>query len=244
MSEAVEEVIESTERFTCPRCRAYSHHVRESLTVAAWSGTYKTSFMFNDGPGAFRVDGTGVKSAGPGTGSDWDVTVCASCNLPSVWRGEQLLYPRSSTIPASHPEMPQAARSLYDEARQVFPDSRRASAALARAALESLLLETDQSGRKKNLQTRIGELKGKVNEPLWQVLTAPRILGNDSLHGGEDDLVVLYLDGNDAEIVEAIFGAVNALVEELITQPRKARALYELIPEAKRSAAEEAGADR
>ncbi len=136
--------------------------------------------------------------------------------------------------------MPGAARELFDEARLVLSESRRAAAALARASLEALLKHQFPESQAKNLQTRIGELESKVNSSLWRVLTALRVVGNDSLHGDHDDLVVMYLTGDAAEVVEPFFGAINALVEELITQPRKADELYNLIPPAKREAAERA----
>lgn len=124
------------------------------------------------------------------------------------------------------------------EAAQVLPHSRRAAAALARASLEAFLREADTEPGRKNLQVRIGELKAQINPALWKVLTALRVVGNDSLHGDSDELIALYLHGEPAEVVEPFFSAINALVEELITQPRKADELYGLIPITKREAAE------
>jgi len=238
MSEAAVE--ESTSRFACPRCGAFSHHVRGALLMVAKSGQATFGRSFSDKPGVYFIEGTAINLPGSTPPTQWTATVCAACNQASVWREDALVYPAASTAARPHPEMPSAARGLYEEASAVLPHSRRAAAALARAALESLLKELDESGGHKNLQTRIGELQGKVNASLWQVLTALRVVGNDSLHGDEDDLVILYLEGDAAEVVEPFFGAINALVEELITQPRKAQELYALIPQAKRDAAERA----
>jgi hypothetical protein len=147
------------------------------------------------------------------------------------------VHPQS---PASHPDVPTAAAELYEEARLVLMDSRRAAAALARASLESLLKHLDGAGEQKNLQRRIGDLQGKVNESLWRVLTAIRVVGNDALHDEDEELVVMYLTGDASSIVEPLFGAINALVEELITLPRRAEELYAMIPQSKRESAERA----
>ena len=195
----------------------------------------------SDYEGWYTVRGTDIHLANAGDPpAQWTTTVCTSCELPSVWRSDDLVFPGAVTSVPPHPDMPTTARTLYEEAALVLPHSRRAAAALARAALESFLKSQDASGSRKNLQVRIGELDGRINLGLWKVLTALRIVGNDSLHDEADDLVVLYLSDEQFDPAELLFGALNALVEELITQPRKADALYQMIPEAKREAAERA----
>lgn len=107
--------------------------------------------------------------------------------------------------------------------------------------MESLLKSLDSGGEWKNLQTRVGELQGRISEQLWQVLTALRVVGNDSLHGGDEDLITVYLSDTDGAIAVTFFGAINALVETLITQPKAANDLYAQISLPKREAAERAG---
>lgn len=231
-------------RFSCPRCQAFSYHVRGELSLLAHSGNGQVYTGFSDIGESFYVEGTRIRTRRPVAQPIWSVTLCASCNAPSVWRGMQLIFPMESEAPAPHPDMPEEAKELYVEAAQVLPHSRRAAAALARASLEAFLRETDSETNRKNLQARIAELKNQINPALWKVLTALRVVGNDSLHGDGDELIALYLHGEVAEVVEPFFGAINALVEELITQPRKADELYELIPSAKREAAERAATKR
>lgn len=119
--------------------------------------------------------------------------------------------------------------------------SPRAAAALARASMEALLKELDPGEERKNLQKRVGELRGRVTEQLWQVLTALRVVGNDSLHGGDEELIAVYLNDSEGEMAGTLFGAINALVDALITQPRTASELYAQISLPKREAAERAG---
>jgi hypothetical protein len=203
-----------------------------------------------DHPNAFRVAGDTFQTRSnarlPGGGTlvwqspaQWTATLCSSCERVAVWREDVLIYPRVAVdVPAAHPDMPQKAGDLYREAAEVLPISRRAAAALARASMESLLKELAPTTGKPNLQTRIAHLKDRINPRLWRVLTALRVVGNDALHDEDDELIVMYLEGEVADIVEPFFGAINQLVEELITQPKQADALYDLIPSTKREAAE------
>jgi len=233
---ATNQADESESRFECSRCGTFSYHIRKPLMVSLMNGTSSLT----DQSGHFRVMGNDV-AVTKTSPSDWNAKFCSSCNTASVWRLGTRVYPFGSTGPSPHPDMPEAARELYEEASLVLPSSRRAAAALARASLESLLKEVAPSSAHKNLQSRVGALRGSVNESLWKLLTALRVVGNDSLHGDQDELVIMYLEGAAAEVVEPFFGAINSLVEELITQPRKAQELYDLIPAAKREAAERAG---
>jgi hypothetical protein len=155
-----------------------------------------------------------------------------------MWRGSKLMFPLTSSVDAPHPDMPADAAELYEEARAVLPHSRRAAAALARASLERFLREFENAPPKQRLDELIASLSGRIPEPLWKLLTALRVVGNDSLHSDTDELVVLYLDGGESEVIEPLFGAINSLVEQLITLPAKADALYGMIPQAKRDDAE------
>lgn len=150
-----------------------------------------------------------------------------------------MVYPMGSTVPRAHPDMPVDVAELYEEARNVLPISRRASAALARATLERLLRNIEDGTKDERLDELIARLSGRVTAPLWKLLTALRVVGNDTLHGsGTEDLVALYLEGDASEVAEPFFGAINSVVEELITQPAAAEALYSLLPETKRAEAE------
>lgn len=155
-----------------------------------------------------------------------------------MWRGDALLFPAGSTVDPPHPDMPSLASELYSEAREVLPISRRAAAALARASLEALLRELDTQSQGKRLDDLIAELRTRIGKTLWQLLTALRVVGNDALHSDSDGLVVLFLNGDRDVAVEPLFGAINEIVEQVVTQPAKANQLYAMIPEGKRATAE------
>lgn len=198
-------------------------------------------YPFSDARGDFFIR-EGVLTRGSGGPDVWTSSTCTACDQSSVWRGDDLAYPRKGSAPRPHPDMPEAALSLYEEASEVLPISRRAAAALARASLETLLRRLPGANPKHRLTDLIAGLQGKVTGPLWQLLTGLRYIGNTSLHGsGADEdspLVALFLEGEASEIVDPFFGAINTLVEELITQPAKIGALYEMIPESVRTQAE------
>lgn len=173
----------------------------------------------------------------------WRMTECHACNRHSVWRNDELIFPRSAPVAMPHKDMPGAARELYEEARGVFSISKRASAALARAALESLLREQDPMTGTPRLDDRIAHLFGRVSPALWHMLTAIRTLGNEALHVDEPEgAVALYLGDDSGTVADLLFRAINDLVDELITKPREAKAFYDQLPKGVREAAEKKAA--
>jgi hypothetical protein len=175
--------------------------------------------------------------------AQWQLAMCAACKRIAFYREGELVYPRLSAggVEEPHPDMPEAAAALYVEASAVLPSSRRAAAALARASLEALLKEVDETPDvRRDLNTRIGELHDRINSGLWKVLTALRVVGNDALHGHDGALIAVYLDEGDAQVADAFFVAINQLVDELITRPRNAENLYALIVQGQRESAERA----
>jgi hypothetical protein len=228
-------------QMVCPRCGRDSFHAISALYTNAVTPNGVPAPPFRDGAGIFVVNGDAITLgvAAPGGAPIWFASVCVSCKQGCVWRGDELIYPKVSQIAAPHSEMPASARELYEEAALVLPVSRRAAAALARAALERLLRALPEAESKARLDDLIAALAPRVSNRLWQTLTALRVLGNDTLHANADsDLVALYLEGDGAVVAEPIFGAINAIVEEVIVQPRVAEDLYAMIPESIRVAAE------
>lgn len=172
----------------------------------------------------------------------WAVACCGRCGEYSIWRDDRLIFPAGSTVPSAHEEMPSSARELYDEGREVVGTSRRAGAALARASLERLLKTLDPDAGKASLAGRIDRISERVSPSLEDMLSVIRHAGNKSLHVEDDpdELTTLVLDAGQEEIVEYIFTAINNLVDELITRPRKAREMYEMIPPESRANIERA----
>lgn len=141
--------------------------------------------------------------------------------------------------------MPEKVRELYDEGRDVWPISRRAGAALARAALEAMLRNA-HGGSKKNLDNLIADVTPTLPSHLGSLLDIVRHAGNKSLHVDDepDDVMVLVLDEGNTEIGPLIFEVVNQLVDEQVTKPAMAKNLVNSLPDGVREAIERRAAKR
>lgn len=91
----------------------------------------------------------------------WRAT-CTRCGNASVWlakddltEGVMLVPPVRAGVPP-HPDMPEATRQLYDEARAVAKDSPRAAVALLRVAVDVLLRDVVTGAADQPLNTLIG----------------------------------------------------------------------------------------
>lgn len=224
--------------FTCPACHG--------LTGQTWTPIYLGEDADMDGEAAL-VDPTDAWRSITVDAKPkyfWHAARCQGCSNLSFWAGEDLTYPRTGaeSLDEPHDALPEAARTLLTEAIGVFSISRRASAALCRASLESLLKELplDLSMKRPTLEDRINGVQDLVNPGLWKLLTAVRHVGNKSLHGAgqEDGAVAMFLDETDDYIPRLLIGVVNQLAEQLIEIPAQTEALYAAIPVEAREAAE------
>lgn len=218
-------------RFECPRCDAFAHQAWSVLARAPQKNpffdTIDESALVHDGD-----DDGGIQ------GDTWRASQCQSCNNWSVWRGPALVYPRSSGLPAPADNMPSEVREAYEEARAVWSTSRRAGAALARAALELLLRSDPAADRNADLFKLIGDAIAGLPAGPARLLDVIRYAGNASLHirSEVDGVMVLVLDPRNDEIGEVLFSTINMVVEERITRPAQASALVGSLPEGVREA--------
>ncbi len=207
-------------KFHCLRCGA--------LAQQDWE-----DFLIDKGATLVSArDDSTTRSTGLGYRPNaWAMSTCFACKKGTVWRGSQIMFPQANPFPMGHPAMPADAAELYEEARSVALVSRRAGAALGRAALESLLGEVrpEFTGR---LDERIAALQPEVSLGLWQILSVLRYTGNKALHGSEsgDGLVAIVMD-DDGSTLGLLLGAINDLVEELVARPAQATELFALLPE-------------
>ncbi|WP_065759676.1 DUF4145 domain-containing protein [Pseudomonas defluvii] len=161
--------------------------------------------------------------------------LCMKCDEPSFWRRDQrrMVDPLSTTAPRPAADMPEDVRKDYEEAAAVFGVSPRAAAALLRLALQKLCVHLGEKGDK--IDTDIRELakKGVLPQLLINVADTVRITGNNAVHPGE-------MDAADVDLVASkMFKMLNLIVHKGITEPAELKALYELVPEGARAAAEE-----
>src|SRR5690625_6967486 len=96
-----------------------------------------------------------------------------------------MIFPVESSIAEPSPDMPKEMKDIYEEARQVYKFSLRASAALLRLAIEALIPLLDYGIKKENnnLNKMISELVNKgIPDHIQQGLDKIRYYGKDSIH--------------------------------------------------------------
>jgi len=158
---------------------------------------------------------------------DLGLAVCDHCSKYSVWLDQKLLFPVISTAPPPHPEIPEPIKADYEEARAVFQDSSRSSAALLRLAIQKLCVELGQPG--KNLNDDIGQLVEKgLPIQIQRSLDIVRVVGNNQVHPGMLDV------RDDPPMAVLLFELVNIIVEDRIARPKQIEALYARLPEGAR----------
>lgn len=205
--------------YVCPHCGHSAHMVWRQLWEEGEDGFAR---LEEDGP---WVDGVSPTIS-------WFAAICQRCHAPQIWREDAMIYPRTSTIPAPHADLPDEARELYEEGRAVAGISPRAGAALARASLERALRSLDPVAGSPKLDQRIEHVIPELSVPLVKLLTAVRHSGNKSLHveDAPDDLMVLVLDPDQVQLMPLLFAAVNQLADELVARPRAADEIFAAIP--------------
>lgn len=160
----------------------------------------------------------------------WRVTnvylsTCFVCEKPAVWVAGRVRFPvTNSEVPEPNGDLPGDIRRDYTEAGEVVMASPRSAAALLRLAIQKLcshLLERDGA----TINEMIGELVTRGLSPMIQrALDVVRVIGNEAVHPGELDL------RDDQVTAMQLFGLVNLIAEQMISQPKHVMALYGTLP--------------
>lgn len=160
------------------------------------------------------------------------VAFCDHCSQYSLWFQGVLIFPAVRTAPSPHADMPATIQSDYEEARGVYGNSPRSSAALLRLSIQKICVELGLPG--KNLNEDIGELvKQGLPVQVQQSLDIVRVVGNNQVHPGVLDV------RDDASMAMTLFELVNIIVEDRIARPKQIAALYAKLPEGARKQIEE-----
>lgn len=155
---------------------------------------------------------------------------CAHCNKHSIWVNKKLMYPENSTAPMPHTDMPEECRKLYLEARSVNTKSPRSAAALLRLALQLLMIDLGEKGKRINDDIKSLVSTGKLSTEVQMALDYCRVIGNNAVHPGEIDL------NDDSEITNKMFEMVNFIVEDRISRPKTISKLFETLPQGAKDA--------
>ena len=204
--------------FICPHC---SHFARQR-----WGQSNHTSLTI-----------------GTTTYGGFDVTVdnllvskCDACTKIMLWKDGNSVWPRSSLAPEAHPDFPATLRDDYEEARQIYNDSPRASAALLRLTLQKLCAYLGAPGE--NINSDIQHLYDEfgLGRRVRDSMDILRVIGNNAVHPGEIDLQ------DNREISLGLFRMINFIVDKAISEPNQIDAMYAQLPEGARDAIERRGA--
>lgn len=143
-----------------------------------------------------------------------------------------MLYPDFGSTPLPAEDMPEDVKKDYEEAARIFIKSPRGAAALLRLGLQRLCTHLGEGGENINADIRSLVKQKKLSGMAIKIADTVRITGNNAVHPGEiSDEDIDNLAGN-------MFGLLNAIVEETITNPKRWNNSYEQLPENARNAAE------
>lgn len=195
--------------FTCPSCGVYAYQ-------------FWRQKVFSNNP---NVSNSHILL------DELAISECNRCQQQLLWDGDSVLRPRTSIAPAAVADMPDEVALDFEEARQVFSASPRASAALLRLALQKLCKALGQPGENIN-----SDIKALVQQGLpvqvQQSLDVVRVVGNNAVHPGEIDL------RDTPDVALSLFGLINIIVETMISQPKHIQALFDALPEGAKAAIE------
>ncbi|GAB2478241.1 hypothetical protein GCM10011375_18900 [Hymenobacter qilianensis] len=131
-----------------------------------------------------------------------------------------MIYPFGGAAPLPNPDMPDDVRQDYEEARSILSISPRGSAALLRLALQRLCKHLGQPGE--NINTDIAALVQQgLPITLQKALDSLRVAGNNAVHPGQLNIY------DTPEVATRLFGLLNIIVDNQITQPRAIAELYD-----------------
>ncbi len=156
-------------------------------------------------------------------------TECANCGSLLFWSEGKLAFPDVSVAPVPAEDMPKSVRPDYLEAASLLTRSPRSSAALLRLALQKLCKELKKPGVNINDDIKSLVVDG-LPVKIQQALDIVRVIGNEAVHPGTIDV------NDDADTAFALFGLINTIVHDRITQPKEIEALYKKLPQDKREA--------
>lgn len=149
-----------------------------------------------------------------------NLSICYSCNEPTVWVADKILFPKYEMLFEPNEDMPEAIAADFREANNILRDSPRGAAALLRLCIQNLMIHLGESGDKIN--NDIKSLVGKgLDLRIQRSLDLVRVIGNNAVHPGE----INWKD--NPEVATKLFGLVNYIVEDRISRPKEIDKLYD-----------------
>ncbi len=195
--------------FNCPICGAYAKQEWEYMVV----------------PTKECID----ESYNEGVIKDFKLAECMHCNKYSVWYQKRMIYPLGGGAPLPNSDLPEDIKEDYDEARSIYMQSPRGAAALLRLVTQKLCKHLGETGIDLNADISNLVTKKVLPKDIIKALDIVRVVGNEAVHPGEMDIK------DDVDIVRKLFGLVNVITDQGITQPKEIEKIYNKFPENKRN---------
>jgi hypothetical protein len=152
-----------------------------------------------------------------------------SSALPSKW---QQAFPAGSNRGPVAPDVPQEIAADYTEAALVLPLSPKASAALSRRCLQSVLKEAgyDQIDLSKQIEAALAEESGRKALPsgVHAIVDAIRNFGNFSAHRITDKTTLEIIDV-EAHEAEYCLDILDAVFDHYYVKPADAKRMKEAL---------------
>lgn len=154
---------------------------------------------------------------------------CMTCQKISVWIFGQLAFP--TPMEFSPPtDLPEECLPDFTEACAVAPHSARASAALMRSCLETLLKKVTE---KDNPSDAIKKLvaENRCDETIQQAMDYVRVAGNKALHAASE--IPMLADDTGAHF-QTLVRLIGYIVDDQITRKKKINNVFSTLPEAEK----------
>jgi hypothetical protein len=156
---------------------------------------------------------------------------CYTCKEISIWLADQLLYPATAYEVEPNSDLPPEVRADFEEAAKIVNLSPRGAAALLRLAIERICATLEPG---KNLHDAIGALVNKgLSVQIQQLLDTLRVIGNNAVRPGQISLT------DDKETAVQLFRLVNLIAEQMISQPKHVKEIFDELPETERQKIEQ-----
>lgn len=203
--------------FICPHCRQFAKQ--------RWGQAGNT----------FLRSGNTVWQSFDVSSDDIFFSRCDACDLMMIWKNEVSVWPATSLAPEPHTDFPYDLWNTYNEARQVYNASPRASAALLRLCLQSLCIHLGAPG--KNINSDIQHLYDEfgLGRRVRDSMDILRVVGNNAVHPGEINLE------DSQEISLGLFRIIKYIIDKAISEPAHVDSIYAQLPNGAREAIERRG---
>ncbi|AWM88644.1 DUF4145 domain-containing protein [Microvirga sp. 17 mud 1-3] len=217
--------VESAERVK--RDKDIDEEVKEKLVLWFEKSSSKVPFFFPSEASPYNA---------PELGNVF-VSECYSCNALSIWIADKLTYPHVKYEIEPNDDLPEEIRQDFLEAASIVNQSPRGAAALLRLCIQKLLKHLGESGT--DINRDIGSLVKKgLDARMQKALDIVRVVGNEAVHPGSIDL------RDDKATATKLFGLVNLIADQMITQPKHLDAMFEGLPEGKKQGIEQRDSKR